>query len=401
MSVIFGSLPASASSNTVPNGGTGASSFTAYAPVFGGTTSTNPLQSGTVGTAGQVLTSNGAGALPTFQAAGGGASGANPTASVGLTAVNGAAATFLRSDGAPALDQSIAPTWTGAHTWSKAGAASVSPLLISGTILTGGTGTTNFPHLFMQPAGTTAQTNWSTSGTYIGINAPNAFAGNFIHCQSVSNVDLFKVASNGAITSTYWTASSSGANTSNAGYIGWAGRSLLYSSANGKVTFSNASVAAGIILDFSAGTGVFRNFADSGAANLTCGSLVGSGNILCGATQQLGHNTRTLQESSASGKLRWGPNAMTTGVAFDVLTDGLLKIRTFADAADGNLQAATITATTVLKLPGYTVATLPAGAAGMTAYVTDATAPAYLVALTGGGGAFSGAKYTGAAWVSA
>lgn len=44
-----------------------------------------------------------------------GASGANPTASLGLTAVNGVATTFLRSDGAPALDQSIAPTWTGVH----------------------------------------------------------------------------------------------------------------------------------------------------------------------------------------------------------------------------------------------------------------------------------------------
>jgi hypothetical protein len=49
-----------------------------------------------------------------------GASGANPTASVGLAAVNGAAATFLRSDGAPALDQAIAPTWTGAHIFSNA-----------------------------------------------------------------------------------------------------------------------------------------------------------------------------------------------------------------------------------------------------------------------------------------
>jgi len=40
---------------------------------------------------------------------------ANPTAQVGLTAVNGAATTFMRSDAAPALDQSISPTWTGAH----------------------------------------------------------------------------------------------------------------------------------------------------------------------------------------------------------------------------------------------------------------------------------------------
>lgn len=47
-----------------------------------------------------------------------GATGANPTGTIGLSAVNGAAATFLRSDGAPALSQAIVPTWTGAHTFS-------------------------------------------------------------------------------------------------------------------------------------------------------------------------------------------------------------------------------------------------------------------------------------------
>ena len=63
---VTGTLP-------VANGGTGAASQTAYAVVCGGTTSTGAFQSiAGVGTAGQVLTSNGAGALPTFQAAGGG-----------------------------------------------------------------------------------------------------------------------------------------------------------------------------------------------------------------------------------------------------------------------------------------------------------------------------------------
>ena len=49
---------------------------------------------------------------------------ANPTASLGLTAINGSASTFMRSDGAPALNVGISPTWTGAHTFSPAGAAS-------------------------------------------------------------------------------------------------------------------------------------------------------------------------------------------------------------------------------------------------------------------------------------
>ena len=61
-----GTLPVAA-------GGTGATSATAYAVQCGGTTSTGAYQSiASVGTTGQVLTSNGAGALPTFQAAGGG-----------------------------------------------------------------------------------------------------------------------------------------------------------------------------------------------------------------------------------------------------------------------------------------------------------------------------------------
>lgn len=54
---------------SVPNGGIGRSSMTAYAVVCGGTTATAALQPiASVGTSGHVLTSNGAGALPTFQA---------------------------------------------------------------------------------------------------------------------------------------------------------------------------------------------------------------------------------------------------------------------------------------------------------------------------------------------
>jgi hypothetical protein len=44
---------------------------------------------------------------------------ANPTASVGLSAVNGSATTAMRSDAAPALDQGIAPTWTANHTFNE------------------------------------------------------------------------------------------------------------------------------------------------------------------------------------------------------------------------------------------------------------------------------------------
>lgn len=47
-------------------------------------------------------------------------SSANPTATIGLSVVNGSATTFMTSDSAPALSQAIVPTWTGAHIWSAA-----------------------------------------------------------------------------------------------------------------------------------------------------------------------------------------------------------------------------------------------------------------------------------------
>jgi len=50
---------------------------------------------------------------------------ANPSASVGLSAVNGSALTFMRSDAAPALDQAITPTWTGKHTYADSATAGI------------------------------------------------------------------------------------------------------------------------------------------------------------------------------------------------------------------------------------------------------------------------------------
>ncbi len=68
-----GSLAAGFTPVTVPLGGTGNTTFTAYSVICAGTTATGVFQNVSgVGTSGQVLTSNGAAALPTWQAAGGG-----------------------------------------------------------------------------------------------------------------------------------------------------------------------------------------------------------------------------------------------------------------------------------------------------------------------------------------
>ena len=49
-----------------------------------------------------------------------GATGANPSAQVGTSAINGVATTYMRSDAAPALNLGISPTWSGTHTFSNA-----------------------------------------------------------------------------------------------------------------------------------------------------------------------------------------------------------------------------------------------------------------------------------------
>lgn len=86
------------------------------------------------GTAGQVLTSGGPTGAATWATPAPGVLPANPGATIGLTAKIGTADTFMRSDSAYALEQTIVPTWTGLHTFGSglvsnpAGATAVSGL---------------------------------------------------------------------------------------------------------------------------------------------------------------------------------------------------------------------------------------------------------------------------------
>ena len=62
-----------------------------------------------------------------------------------------------------------------------------------------------------------------------------------------------------------------------------------------------------------------------------------------------------------------------------------LKANLASPTFTGTVTSPTITATTIIKLPGYTVATLPAGNVGDKAYVTDASLPMYNAIVIGGG----------------
>ena len=90
------------------DGGTGRSSHTAYGVLCGGTTTTSAQQSiASIGTSDQVLTSNGAGALPTFQdAAGGGAAIEEKTSDYTANSTN-SGKMWMRTDSSTALVKAV------------------------------------------------------------------------------------------------------------------------------------------------------------------------------------------------------------------------------------------------------------------------------------------------------
>lgn len=112
----------------VVGGGTGAATFTAFSVICAGTTATGAFQNVSgLGTSGQVLTSNGAGALPTWQAAA--SAGANTALSnLASVAVN----TPLVFTGQSQLTSGVANTGTNVgHIFDTANSMSGTTLLAS------------------------------------------------------------------------------------------------------------------------------------------------------------------------------------------------------------------------------------------------------------------------------
>jgi hypothetical protein len=116
---------------TVTNGGTGDSSLTAYAVLTGGTTSTGAVQSvASVGSSGQVLTSNGASALPTFQNATGTGT-VNSGTSNQLAYYATSSATISGNSVLSATSTGITATAAGATIIASSSSASASRLILA------------------------------------------------------------------------------------------------------------------------------------------------------------------------------------------------------------------------------------------------------------------------------
>lgn len=96
------------------------------------------------------------------------------------------------------------------------------------------------------------------------------------------------------------------------------------------------------------------------------------------------------------------PHGAANDIALSRVSAGVLGVGSGGAAGiDGSLNLTNLTASGTIKTGGYTVATLPAGSAGMRAYVTDqlTTCAAIGVAPTGGGAVICPVFYA-ASWVS-
>lgn len=129
-----------------------------------------------------------------------GASVANPSATIGLTAINGTASTAMRSDAAPALSQAISPTMTG--TWnftpSTAGnsttfTGSSYPVEVHTTVVRGG-GLDTIK--FTDPTGLKAQIGYPASVDDLYVS--NELVGNLI--ERTNGITRGTYGANGGLT---------------------------------------------------------------------------------------------------------------------------------------------------------------------------------------------------------
>ena len=251
------------------------------------------------------------------------------------------------------------------------GALSEPAFSLTGTPITGGTTTTTKPLVLIETAGTTS-TAWSTSGTMLGVNAPSGFSGRLIDA-CLDGVSKFSVTSSGTTTT------AGNFVLASAGIITFNSDTTLSRKAAANLQLGAADAAAPVAQTLSVQS-VVAGTSNTAGADWTFKGSLGTG------TGASGNLVFQLGTPAASGSTQ---HTASTGLT-------LSNVGTSGTAAHRAVFAGTV------QTAGYTVATLPAaGVAGRRAYVTDATAPTYLGALTGGGSVVCPVFDNGSAWVSA
>lgn len=143
------------------------------------------------------------------------------------------------------------------NVYTATNGASASAAQFTGALTTGLTGTTAFPFLYVnQGAG---PTTFSTAGTLFGLNAPSAFAGNFLDFHTNGAAAIFSVASTGNLL-TGGSLSLGGSSP-----ISYVNRAKMFSTADGVLLFQNNAGTAFSRVQFGSTTSSFPALNVNGA----------------------------------------------------------------------------------------------------------------------------------------
>lgn len=292
----------------------------------------------------------------TISATGSGGSVTSVAAGTGVTGGT------ITSTGTIALDQTFSHSWSGKDTWTANGAASAPVLTLTGTIFTGGSGTTTQPLIYYNCSGAGTVTTWGTVGTVFGVNYCTGGGADLIDFRINGGSSIFHVDLNGGVFSnsfgTFSTITSSGT---------IQGFAVVSTNTSNLATASAASLAA--------------------TGNVSGATLTSSGNIGAGATSQINWSGREALTSPAAGKLQLGAQdnasptshtlqtqnvaAGTTNTAAGTLTiagetgtgsgsNGGINIQTAGTGAATTVQNTQITAVSISAGSGSTPGTLTA-----------------------------------------
>lgn len=266
--------------------------------------------------------------------------------------------------GLAGLDQSIAPTWTSAHVFT-------STVTIGNAARAGGSA------LDITSTGTSAGFEFQTTGS----PADEKY---WVNQSNASSYLIYAVNDARSVGRGAWSASRSGV----------AITSLVYGNAtdNPSHTFY--------------GTATISYSSDSQLSLDASGQYTSlywkHGGTIEGQAYLDHTNTRFVVGGAASG-IKTRLTVGTSTILLDTtVTGNVLNTVSYGNSTDNPPHTfyGDILAQSLVRLKNYTVATLPAGTQGDTAYVTDALAPTFLAAVVGGGAVVTPVFYDGSNWVA-